>query len=310
LKLGVFTALYADLPLADTLERIAGLGLDAVELGTGNYPGQSHCDPDTLLADPRAARELRGLLDGHGLEISALSQHGNPLHPDQARADAAHAIWRKTLQLAELLEVPVVAAFAGCPGDRTGGVTPNWVVSRWPPEFAELLDWQWGERVVPYWATEAAMAARHGVRVAIEMHPGFVVYNPDTLLRLRAEAGDAIGVNFDPSHLFWQQVDPVTAVGELAGAILHVHAKDTRLDPRNVARLGVLDARAEREVSERPWVFRTVGAGHGEELWRRVVDALRAAGYDGTISIEHEDPLATLDDGLRSAVEVLRPIVH
>ena len=141
------------------------------------------------------------------------------------------------------------------------------------------------------------------------MHPGFCVYNPETLLRLRAAVGDVIGANFDPSHLIWQGMDPVAAIRELAGAIYHVHAKDTKIDQYNTAKNGVLDTKHYGDELHRAWVFRTVGYGNGETYWRDLVSNLRLVGYDRVLSIEHEDSLMSIDEGLRKAVTFLKPIV-
>jgi sugar phosphate isomerase/epimerase len=241
------------------------------------------------------------------MEISALSQHGNPLHPDTAIAQAHHDTWRKTLELAQRLEVATVVAFSGCPGDHPDARRPNWVTCPWPPDFTEALEWQWAERVVPYWTAEAEHARAAGVTVGFEMHPGMVVYNPETFMRLREAVGEVVGCNFDPSHLFWQGIDVVEAAKEIAraGALVHVHAKDTALDPANVRRNGVLDAKPYERILERSWSFRTVGYGHGEDLWRRLLSTLSALGYDGAISIEHEDGLMSMDEGLAKAVRLL-----
>jgi sugar phosphate isomerase/epimerase len=308
LKLGVLTVLYADRPLDEVLDRAVALGLDAVELGTGNYPGSSHCDPDALLGDDGALRRLRDAVSSRGLEISALSCHGNPLHPDESIARAHHDTWRRTLELASALEVGVVNTFSGCPGDHAGARCPNWITCPWPPEYAATLAWQWDEVAIPYWSAENDRAAELGIRgIGLEMHPGFLVYNPETLLRLRAAAGELIGANFDPSHLVWQGIDVVEAIGELgaAGALVHAHAKDTYVDARNVRRNGVLDAKGYARISERAWTFRTVGFGSGDKFWRDVVSALRLAGYDDVLSIEHEDALASRDEGLSLAVALL-----
>jgi sugar phosphate isomerase/epimerase len=310
-KLGVLTVPYAGLPLGEALDRLTALGVEAVELGTGNYPGDAHCRPDELLGDRDRLTVFRHEIESRGLVVSALSQHGNPLHPDQEAADAAHEVWRKTVQLAEALEVPVVNAFSGCPGDRDGGRWPNWVTCAWPPDFLELLEWQWTEKVIPYWSREAEYAVEHGVRIGFEMHPGFVVYNPESLLRLRAACGDAVGANFDPSHLFWQGIDPVEAIKLLGreNALHHVHAKDVAVD-RTMTRLnGVLDVKHYSRVLERSWLFRTVGYGHGEKTWRDIVSVLRATDYDYVVSIEHEDILLSVDEGLRKAVEFLQPLI-
>lgn len=312
MKLGFLTALYRDRPLDAVLDIAVEHGFDAVELGTGAYPGSEHCPPDELLSDPVRARALREAVASRGLIISALSCHGNPVHP---RADirARHRdTWTATLQLAEMLEVGVVNAFSGCPGDGGDDARcPNWVTYPWPEEYETLLDTQWTEHVIPYWAAEAKEAAEHGVQIAIEMHPGFVVYHPETLLRLRRAAGDRIGANFDPSHLVWQGIDPVEAARELgsAGAIFNVHAKDTSLNAGNVRRNGVLDTKHHDQVLERAWSFRTVGYGLSEIEWRALVSTLRMVGYDDVLSVEHEDNLLSNDEGLERAVEFLRRVV-
>ena len=311
MKLGVFTALYSGRPLEQVLDTVPGLGVETLELGTGNYPGAAHCDPDALLADPAKLRALRAAIEARGMEISGLSQHGNPLHPLEPVARRFHATWRRTLELAEALEVDTVLAFSGCPGDGPGASYPNWVTCAWPDDYLELLEWQWSERVIPYWRREVEVAEAHGVRVAVEPHAGFVVHSPATALRLRAATGPALGVNYDPSHLFWQGIDPVVAIEELGreGAIFHVHAKDTFLDPELVRSRGVLETAPFSEFERRSWSFRTVGDGHDEATWRAIVAALRSVGYDGVLSLEHEDPLLGADEGVARGVAFLRRVV-
>jgi sugar phosphate isomerase/epimerase len=311
MRLGLFTVLYSGMPLEQLLDRLAEMGVGAVELGTGGFPGKAHCDPDELLADESKARALKEGVERRGMIISALSQHGNPLHPDEAFATESHETWRKTAQLASLLEIPVVNAFSGCPGDGPNARYPNWITCAWPQDFPEMLEWQWNERVIPYWAREAEYARSMGVKIGLEMHPGFVVYNTETTLRLRDAAGPEIGANYDPSHLVWQGIDPVVAIKELgaAGAIHHVHAKDTYLDPENVARNGVLDTKSYTRFRDRSWSFRTVGYGQDEKVWRDILSALRMVGYDYVMSIEHEDGLLSVDEGVSKAVEFLRGIM-
>lgn len=307
MKLGVITVLYQDLPIEEALDRAAELGLGAVELGTGNYPGNAHCDPQVLLSEPVAAKRLKRAIADRGLIISALSQHGNPVHPDPDMAQESHEVWRSTLQVAELLEVPVVNAFAGCPGDHEGARWPNWVTCAWPPEFLEVLDWQWNQKVIPYWLDEVDQARQHGVKIAFEPHPGTVIHNPRGVLRLREACGDVVGANLDPSHLFWQGIDPIEAIAALgeAGAIFHVHAKDLALEGANMRRNGVLETLPYKQVRERSWNFRTCGYGHGESVWRAIVSELRKYGYDYVLSIEHEDPLMSPEEGIAKAVELL-----
>jgi sugar phosphate isomerase/epimerase len=310
-KLGVFTVLFADRSLEAALDRVVEAGLDCVEIGTGNYPGDAHCRPTELLADPAALAAFRRAIEGRDLEISALSCHGNPLHPRDDIARASHETFVRTVELAGHLGVDRINLFSGCPGDSDAARFPNWVTCAWPNEYGELLEWQWTERVIPYWREQAALAAANHIRLGFEMHPGFVVYNPRTLLRLRAACGEAIGANLDPSHLFWQGIDIETAIAELGreGAIFHTHAKDTAIHVRNTARNGVLDTIPLSRVAERSWVFRTVGHGHSELDWRRILAALRLAGYDDVLSIEHEDALLSIDEGFRMGVAFLRSIM-
>lgn len=308
MKLGVFTPLLSQMALEDVLAKLKGLGVDTVELATGNYPGNAHCKL-SMLDNPAELTVFKQKLEDHAVSISALSCHGNPLHPDPAQAQFAQDVNRNTILLAELLGVSVVVDFSGCPGDSAGAKRPNWVTCPWPPEYLELLEWQWNEVVAPYWIGRAAFAAQHGVRIAIEMHPGFVVYSPETLLRLRGLAGPSIGCNYDPSHMFWQGIDPIGAIRILEDSIFHVHAKDTQLYPRNLVRTGVLDTKAYTDERNRGWIFRTCGYGHGAEWWKEFVSTLRMFGYDGVVSIEHEDSLLSPEEGLTKAIEFLKQVV-
>jgi sugar phosphate isomerase/epimerase len=309
MKLGLFTPVYGNLCVTEMLQKVRALEkVQALELGTGGWPGSAHIDV-AALEDPRRAQEFRTMLADAGLMISALSCHNNPLHPDSGVAAEADAVIRRTVKLAERLEVPVVVTFSGCPGDSATAKYPNWVTTPWPPEYLDILNWQWEERAIPYWNDVNRFAGDHGIKVALEAHPGFLVYNVDTALRLRGATGANIGVNFDPSHLYWQGVDIPAAIRALGPAIFHVHAKDVALDRQNVAVNGVLDAKSYRRMNERSWLFRTVGWGHDEHEWRRVASALRLAGYDYVVSIEHEDALASVDEGLRSAVDMLSRVL-
>ena len=296
MKLGLFTPVFGNLNTCEMLKKVKALeGIEALELGTGGWPGCNHEDYQ-LIADA-------------GLTISALSCHSNPLHPDRAIAKDADAVFRKSVKLAQQLHVPVVVTFAGCPGDCDDAKHPNWVTNPWPPEFLDVLDWQWERKTIPYWTEAGKFAADHGVKVALEAHPGFIVYNVETMLRLRAAVGPNVGINFDPSHFFWQGVDVPAAIRALGGAIFHVHAKDVAIDPHNVAVNGVIDTKTYRRMADRSWLFRSVGWGHSELEWKRIVTALRLAGYDYVMSIEHEDALASVDEGLGAAVDLLSRVI-
>jgi sugar phosphate isomerase/epimerase len=308
MRVGVFTPLLSQLSLPAVLKKLKGLQIATVELGTGNYPGDAHCKL-SMLDDSNSLGEFKKIIGDHGVSISALSCHGNPLHPDKDRAQHDRDVSRKTILLAEKLGVPVVVDFSGCPGDSPLATAPNWVTCPWPPDYLKVLDWQWNEVVTPYWTEQAKFAADRGVKIAIEMHPGFVVYNPETLLRLRSIAGSNLGCNYDPSHMFWQSIDPIAAIRILGDAIFHVHAKDTQIYPANLPRTGVLDTKPYTQERERAWIFRTCGYGHGAEWWSEFISTLRMFGYDNVLSIEHEDSLLSPEEGLTKAANFLNSIV-
>jgi sugar phosphate isomerase/epimerase len=310
MKIGVFTVLFSQQPLEQALDYVAESGVQAVELGAANYPGNAHCNPDKLLNDAAARRKLLKAIEDRGLVISALSCHGNPLHPQTAIAKKHIDGHRKTVMLAAKLGVDRVINFSGCPGDSDRAKAPNWVTCPWPDDFSEVVAWQWEKKVIPYWKQEAEFARKHGIKkICFEMHPGFVVYNPETLLRLRKAVGPVIGCNFDPSHLFWQGMDAVAAIRELGKAIYHVHAKDCRVDAINTSRNGVLDTKHYGDELNRSWIFRTIGYGHDLSVWRDMVSALRMVGYDDVLSIEHEDSLMSVNEGFQKAVQALKQVV-
>ena len=310
MQLGLFTPVFAKLSVDELLTEIKRYPeLTALELGTGGWPGSSHVDLDGLLSSTEAARTYGAKFRDAGITISALSCHGNPVHPVEQIARDHAAIFRKTVQLAERLQVPVVVTFSGCPGGSPDDRVPNWITAAWPPEYAEALRWQWQERLIPYWQNAAAFAADAGVKVALEAHPGFCVYNPESLLRLRAAAGPALGINLDPSHLWWQGIDIPTAIAALGESIFHFHAKDVAINPPMRNQNGVLDTKSYSDMAKRSWLFRSVGWGHGELEWKQIAAALRLVGYDYVISIEHEDALASIHEGLSSAIATLSRVV-
>jgi sugar phosphate isomerase/epimerase len=308
MKVGVFTALLSQLSLDDVLKKLSALGVATVELGTGNYPGDPHCKL-SMLENKTALKDFKRKLEDNGISISALSCHGNPLHPNAAFAKANQEVNRKTILLAEKLEVPVVIDFSGCPGDSDDAKYPNWVTCPWPPDFLDLLEWQWDKKVTPYWTKRGKFAADHGVKIAIEMHPGFVAYSPETMLRLRSIAGPAVGCNYDPSHMFWQGIDPIAAIRLLGDCIYHVHAKDTQIYDRNLPMTGVLDTKKYTDERNRSWIFRTVGYGHGAEWWSEFISTLRMYGYDYVLSMEHEDSILSPEEGLTKGIRFLDSLV-
>lgn len=310
MKLGVFTTLLSNLPLEEALKYFQSLGIQMVEIGCGNYPGNAHCDPETLLTSEEKRAEFTGLIQKYGMEISALSCHGNPVHPNRETAEKNDQVMRNTVLLAEKLGIHQINTFSGCPGDHEGAKYPNWVTCPWPEDFTKILEWQWNEVLIPYWKDFTAFAKAHGVnKIALELHPGFCVYNTHSLLKLREAVGPEIGANLDPSHLIWQGMDPVAVIKALGDAIFHFHAKDTKIDKYNTAVDGVLDTRHYSDEAHRSWIFRSIGYGNDSLYWKDIISALRIAGYDYAISIEHEDGLMSQNEGLSKAVSFLKDVI-
>lgn len=308
MKLGIFTTLFSELSFDEMLHYVSSKGIEAIELGTGGYPGDAHCKPEELLDDNGKLQRFRQTIDAYGLSVSALSCHANPLHPQQKSAREADALFDNTLRLASRLGIPVVNTFSGCPGDHENALYPNWPVASWPEDFQKILKWQWNEKLIPYWKEKNDLAESLGVKVGIEMHGGFSVHTPATLLKLRQACGASIGANFDPSHMWWQGIDPVEAIHLLGreNAIHHFHAKDTAVISENLNRNGWTDMTEHTAPRERAWHFRTVGLGHGQKTWAAIIHALQLSGYDDAVSIEHEDGLLSIDEGVDKAVENLK----
>ena len=310
MKLGVLTVPLYDRSAEDAFRYLSSLGVQTVEIGTGGSPGSKHSNPEELLSSESKLSAYKDMLKKYNLEISALSCHSNHVHPNGDIRTQAAADFTRTLRLAEKLGVDTVVSFSGCPGDYEGAKYPNWVTCSWPTDYQHILDYQWNEVLIPFWQRAASEAANYGVnKIALELHPGFCVYNTATLLRLRRAVGDAIGANFDPSHLFWQGIRPAEAIKALKGAIYHFHAKDTKVDSANTQINGVLDTGNYGDLSERSWLFRSVGWGHDADEWKEIISALRLIGYDGVISIEHEDAFMSVEEGLEKAIDFLKDIV-
>jgi len=312
IPIGVFDPVYDHLSLEEMLDKIAALGLEAVEIGTGGYPGTRHCPVVDLLADPGHARAWKKKFEDRHIRVATFSCHGNPVHPDARVAERDDQAFQRTVLLAERLEVPVIVGFSGCPGGSPDDQQPNWATYRWPPEFDEVLKWQWNEKVIPYWKQAAKFARAHGIhKIALEMHPNFVVYNPLTLLKLRDAVGEEIGANCDLSHLFWQGCDPVEVIHYLGkqGAIYHAHMKDTVIVKDVSARIGVLNFPEDpAKAAEGSVFFRAVGYGHGAQLWKDVVKAYMDIGFEGIMSIENEDPILPGEVGVERAAYVLKNV--
>lgn len=307
MDIGVLTAPLHGHDRQDAFAYLNDLGVDAVELGVGGHPGSDHVDRGRLLSDANAREALQEDLDAHELEVSAFATHNNPIHPDEDVAAEADRELREAIDLAGLLDVDAITTFSGLPGGSPEDATPNWITAPWPTEHLDMLEYQWGV-AIDYWNEINDLADDHDVNIGIEMHPNMFIYEPEGLLELREKTGRRIGANYDPSHLYWQGIDMLEAIRTLgdAGAIHHVHAKDSRTYETNVRRKGILDTTPYTDELNRSWLFRTIGYGHGEERWKDVISTLRMVGYEGAISIEHEDSLTSGTEGLEKAIELLQ----
>ncbi|PCJ89743.1 MAG: hypothetical protein COA52_11675 [Hyphomicrobiales bacterium] len=286
------------------LDYAAENGISAVEFCAKGWSQGLHLNVAMLLSDAGERDQLTGQLRDRGLEISALNCSGNQLHPGPSGAKDDRAV-RDTIELASLMGVERVVMMSGLPAGNATDQCPNWIVSSWPTEAEDMLAWQWNERVLPYWRDLTPVATNKGIKLCIEQHGRQVVYNTESFMRLREAVGPTVGVNFDPSHLFWMGGDAVAAIDALGECIYHVHGKDTRIEPQ-AAIDGLLDTKHVTPVAPRAWNYVGLGHGHSYRDWLAIVNALRAVGYDDVISIENEDHLLSPEESVSMSVNLLK----
>lgn len=310
MKLAVFSPVFGNMTLEEMLKYLSEKDVHSLELGVGGFPGKKHADPEVLLADDAKLKEFLDIFKKYDVEICALSCHGNPVHPDEKIAASYHKDFENACLLAEKIGIDTIITFSGCPGGSKDDKTPNWITCPWPNDYSKALVYQWDEVLIPYWKKASEFAKKHGIKkIAFELHPGFCVYNPESLLKIRNAVGDIIGANLDPSHLFWQGVDINYAIRKLGNAIYHFHAKDTKIDEINTKTTGVLDTKSYADEINRSWIFRTVGYGHDKMTWKDIISNLKLVGYDGPVSIEHEDSLMSPMEGLSKAIDILHDVM-
>jgi len=308
MRIGLTTDSLGTLPFDELLETAANLGIQTLEFGCGGWSSAPHVNLNTLLENEAERADFLAKIRAHGLEISALNCSGNQLAPGE-RGKTYDQVVRGTLKLAGLLGVRRVVMMSGLPGGP-GDQNANWITTAWPPEVHEILRYQWEDVALPYWRDLAKQAHANGVeKICIEQHAHQLVYNTETALRLRDALGELVGVNFDPSHALWMGGDPLRAIRQLRGAIYHVHAKDTRIDPKNTELNTLLETKPNDRVAERAWNYVTLGYGHSEIWWRDFVIQLRQNGYDDVLSIEHEDYSLPPIVGVRRSVELLKNVI-
>lgn len=307
-RIGLVTEAFADRPLTDVMDWLARAcpAVTDLEIGTGGYAPTGHCDLALLLRDESARRTWLEAITSRGFRVGALNVWGNPLHPDSAIATRHDADLRDTIRLAALLGVDRIVALAGCPPGHTGDRTPHFAGGGWLPYLEGIHDAQWQEAVVPYWSALAEFSVEEHpeLLICLELHPGTVVYNVETFNRI-AGLGDAICANIDPSHFFWMGMDPIAVVEAIGDRAGHCHGKDVVFDAPSLALNGLLDRRWPRPPTEMPWNFAVVGRGRDREWWTRFVRKLLEVGRVNSLSIEHEDPSVSADEGVPAAAAVL-----
>ncbi len=308
MRIGMITDSLADMSVDEVVRTSAELGIERLEFAGGNWSRAPHLKLDRMLESETERREFLARLKDHGIALSALNCSGNPVHPGE-HGKRHREVTEKTIKLASLLGVERVVMMSGCPGGP-GDANANWVTTCWPAEMQTILRYQWEEVLIPYWRGLVTYANGLGIRkLCLELHGHQNVYSVETFERLRDAVGDTVGVNFDPSHLMWMGADPLQAIPALDGAIYHVHAKDTRIEPAIAALNGRIEFKTNDRASERAWNYVTLGLGHDDAWWRKFCQALRAVGYDDVLSIEHEDMTMTPLEGVRRSVEMLKRVM-
>jgi sugar phosphate isomerase/epimerase len=276
-----------------------------LEIGTGGYSPLGHSPLELTMAERRT---WHARLTRRGYRVAAFNVSGNPLHPVEAIARRHDRDLRRTVELATDLGVDRVVAMSGCPAAGPElSATPHFAANAWLPDYAGVASWQWENRVRPYWeaVNELVATLSPNLLICLELHPGAHVFNVESYLRLHSVA-PAVGVNLDPSHLFWQRMDPVAVIERLGLRIGYAHAKDVRYDSTELALNGLLDSRWPGDAAHIPWDFAAVGRGaHGARWWQTFAAALARATSASALSIEHEDRLVAPEDGIKASAQLL-----
>lgn len=325
MRLGAYTACLHDKPLTEALDILRDMGLESAEVNAGGFVPAPHLPIEQLHSSAGAREDYLGRFADAGITLTGLNCNGNPLDPDPEVGPKQAADLRQAIEIAGLLGVKRVVAMSGLPGSDPQASYASWVVNPWSSEYLDVLDYQWADVAVPFWKEVDRLARDADVKVCIEMHPHNVVFNPATLERLVEQTGAThVGAEMDPSHLFWQGIDPVAAIEHLGELVFHAAAKDTKIHDENVRIHGVLDDRHERVLPadnplglggrytlnrwpEHPsWEFVAVGRGHDQDFWARFLQALQRVDADMAVNIEHEDAAFDQVEGLRLAAENLK----
>ena len=308
MKIGMITDSLGNLSFEAMLKASAELKLETLEFACGNWSSAPHLKLDRMLESEKARKEFKAKVKDHGLDIAALNCSGNQLAPGDY-GKRHNEVVRKTFKLAKLMGIHRVVMMSGLPGGP-GDANPNWIITAWPPEATKALNWQWDKVAIPYWKKLSKLGKDCGIdKICIEIHGGQLVYNTETMAKLRDAAGDNVGANYDPSHMMWMGGEPLTGIRKLGEAIFYVHAKDTRIDRQNADPNTLLETKTNERVRDRSWNYVTLGYGHSESWWRDFVSLLAQVGYNDVLSIEHEDLAMSPMEGMRRSVELLDRVI-
>ena len=309
MKAGIFTNCFKDKSWEEVCIFAKKVGLTSLEVGAGALNGKSHCDPAEIMKDDSGPKDFIKTAQKHEVEIGSLSCMGNYVHPQKKIADEHTADLEAVIEFASKIGVKIVNGFAGVPAAAVDGLYPCWIGLPYPPEYVGYLKWQWKEKLVPFWKDMSGMLKKHNITFGFEMHPGDSIFNTSTMLKMRDQVGDNMGCCFDPTHLFWQQIDPIKSILALGEAIVNVHAQDLSFNVKKIDIDGVLDPTTYEDYENRNWHFKIPGYGHDEQFWKNMVSALRRTGYDGVLSIEHQDSMVSYKEGFKKGREFLERII-
>ena len=324
MNLGAYTACLHNFTLPEALDHLKSFGLTGAEVNVGGFIPSPHCPVDLLIGSKTAREDYLGIFEEKGMRLAGLNTSGNVLDPLPDVGPRHTYDLKRAIELAGKLGVGEIVCMSGLPGTDPDAKYPACVVNPWNGEQLEVLEYQYGV-LEKFWKEMDQRAQEAGVKLAWELHPTNTVFTPTQFLEFDERVGGFknIGVNMDPSHLMWQGMDIMKSIELLGDKIVHVHAKDTKIEP-GVATRGVLDPSfepvPEDESARTPvgmdhycsswpsdpaWRFVAIGEGHDVPWWSEFLAAIDKIDPEMNINIEHEDAAYDQLEGIRLGAENL-----
>jgi len=293
LKVGIFTAIFEPAEgwtLEKVLKYLKKIGYEAVEISA-----KRHISAEEVIKG--RANEIKSLISKYGIMPSSLSYHSNHLDADLKRREEINSKFKQVIQAAQQLEIGIVNTFSGLnipyetlyphPMTNVPKVKEAW--REFTSVFGDIVDF----------------AAAHDVKIAVEVHYGYLVYNLRTAEKMLREIDSKnLGFNYDPTHYVWQGIDPIIPIKKFKDKIFHVHAKDVEILTDRLPEAGVLAFLNDYRAPSESWRFRI--PGYGNVNWGRLIDALREAGYDYVLSAEIEEPILPKEVAIEKAYKFLK----